>query len=104
MMTSEPQVEGALEEAVKEFLDTWGDEFIEEREQFVFDLDGLIALAVARSRHDGPRVARLEAALRLITQHVHYEQDEDGNWHSIYIDKPRAASATEYARTLVTET
>ena len=48
-------------------------------------------------------VRTLREALEEITRHIRYEQDEDGNWHAIYIDKPRAAAATERARALAPE-
>ncbi len=46
-------------------------------------------------------VRAFREALGGIMENVRYEQDEDGNWHSIYMDKPRAAEATERARTLL---
>ena len=44
--------------------------------------------------------ALLREALTDILSNVRYERDDDGNWHSFYSDKPRAAAATERARAL----
>ena len=83
--------------AAERAYDNWADG-PSDRESSAFYAGFVAAEADAQQR-----IAELEAALGAILEHIHYERDINGSWHSFYTDKYAAAEATERARAALAE-